>query len=44
MFVPNLGKYEGVYTDKLLRKRWGMTQEEWEFIDSKIQSIEGYNE
>ncbi len=44
LFVPDLGKYEGEYKDKLLLKRWGITKEEWEFIDSKIQSIEGYNE
>ena len=34
--VPDLGKYEGEYTDTMLRKRWGITQDEWEFIDSKI--------
>jgi len=35
-FVPDLGKYEGEYTDEMLVKRWGITQEEWELIDSKI--------
>ena len=35
-FVPDLGKYEGEYTDEMLRKRWGLSKEEWEFIDSKI--------
>ncbi|MBC7259479.1 MAG: Eco57I restriction-modification methylase domain-containing protein [Chloroflexi bacterium] len=39
-FVPDLGKYEGEYTDTQLRKRWGITQEEWEFIDSKICNME----
>jgi site-specific DNA-methyltransferase (adenine-specific) len=35
-FVPDLGKYEGEYTDKMLLKRWGINEEEWQFIDSKI--------
>ena len=35
-FVPDLGEYEGVYTDELLRKRWSISEEEWKFIDSKI--------
>ena len=39
-FIPDLGKYEGVYTDELLCKRWGITKEEWAFIDSKIKSID----
>ena len=37
-FVPDLGKYEGEYTDKMLIKRWGFSKEEWEFIDSKIRT------
>jgi len=36
-FVPDLNKYEGEYTDDILRERWGITQEEWEFIDSRIK-------
>jgi len=36
-FVPDLGKYEGVYTDEILMKRWGITKEEFEFIKSKIR-------
>jgi len=35
-FVPNLGTYEGAYTDKLLLEKWKITNKEWEFIDSKI--------
>lgn len=35
-FVPDLGKYEGEYTDEMLLKKWGISREEWEFIDSKI--------
>jgi site-specific DNA-methyltransferase (adenine-specific) len=38
-FVPNLGKYEGVYTDEFLCQRWGISDEEWSFIDSKIKNI-----
>jgi site-specific DNA-methyltransferase (adenine-specific) len=38
-FIPDLGKYEGEYTDKMLMKRWGITDEEWKFIDSKIKDI-----
>lgn len=39
-FIPDLGKYEGEYTDKKLVKRWGITSEEWNFIDSKIKNID----
>ncbi|MEI6846540.1 MAG: Eco57I restriction-modification methylase domain-containing protein [Chlorobiaceae bacterium] len=35
-FVPDLGKYESEYTDEMLIKRWSLSKEEWEFIDSKI--------
>jgi len=35
-FVPDLVKYEGEYTDKMLCKKWGITAEEWKFIDSRI--------
>lgn len=38
-FIPDLGRYEGEYTDKMLVKRWGITEEEWNFIDSKIKNI-----
>lgn len=36
IFVPDLGKYEGEYTDEMLVKRWGITEEEWGYIDSRI--------
>ena len=42
-FIPDLGKYEGEYTDKMLIKRWKITNDEWNFIDSKIKNI-GANE
>jgi site-specific DNA-methyltransferase (adenine-specific) len=38
-FVPDLGNYEGEYTDELLAKRWGITSNEWVLIDSKIKNI-----
>lgn len=39
--VPHLGKYEGVYSDELLRKRWAITDSEWKFIDSRIRDTGG---
>lgn len=38
-FVPDLGKYESVYTDEMLTKRWGITKEEFEFIESRIRDV-----
>jgi site-specific DNA-methyltransferase (adenine-specific) len=38
-FVPDLGNYEGVYSDEMLCKRWGITKYEWAFIDSKIKAV-----
>lgn len=38
-FVPDLGKYDGTYTDEQLCKRWGITEEEWLYIDSRITAI-----
>jgi site-specific DNA-methyltransferase (adenine-specific) len=40
-FIPDLGKYYGVYTDEKLRKKWEISDEEWEFIDSKISTLNG---
>ena len=40
-FIPDLGKYEGIYSDELLKKRWGITDDEWKFIDSRIKDIGG---
>lgn len=41
-FIPDLGLYEGVYTDEMLRKRWNITKDEWNFIDLKIKSIDSH--
>ncbi|MCX6204483.1 MAG: Eco57I restriction-modification methylase domain-containing protein [Bacteroidetes bacterium] len=38
-FIPDLIKYEGEYTDELLRQRYSITDDEWVFIDSKIRDI-----
>lgn len=40
-FVPDLGTYKGRYTDEMLRQKWGITEEEWRYIDSKISAIGG---
>ena len=40
-FVPHFDSYQGVYTDEILRKRWEISEEEWEYIDSKITNIKG---
>ncbi len=40
-FVPDLGKYEFVYTDEFLRKEWGISDDEWQYIDSKIHNYGG---
>lgn len=39
-FIPDLGKYEGRYTDDLLRKKWNIDDEEWQYIDSRIKAVE----
>lgn len=43
-FIPDLGKYNGEYTDEMLRKRWNITAKEWEYIDSRIKSIDSITE
>ncbi|MBP5586341.1 MAG: Eco57I restriction-modification methylase domain-containing protein [Lentisphaeria bacterium] len=40
-FVPDLGKYMGKYSDEELRKLWSITDDEWEYIDSRISSVGG---
>lgn len=40
VFIPDLGEYKGEYTDQMLVKRWSINKEEWQFIDSKIKTIE----
>lgn len=38
-FIPDLEKYEGTYTDKQLCKLWGITDDEWSYIDSRVRNI-----
>ncbi len=38
-FVPDLMKYDKIYTDDYLRKIWNITDEEWLLIDSRIGNI-----
>lgn len=38
-FVPDLEKYDGIYTDEKLKELWRITNEEWEYIDSRIYNI-----
>lgn len=40
-FVPELEKYEEIYDDVKLCKLWKITQEEWDYINSKILSAHG---
>ncbi|SDK70285.1 site-specific DNA-methyltransferase (adenine-specific) [Methylophilus rhizosphaerae] len=35
-FIPDLGKYQTIYTDELLVDMWSLTADEWAYIDSKI--------
>ena len=39
MFIPHLESYDQEFTDEILRERWNITEEEWDFIDSKIRNI-----
>lgn len=36
-FVPDLSKYEGIFTDERLCKLWHITDEEWRHINSRIR-------
>jgi site-specific DNA-methyltransferase (adenine-specific) len=38
-FIPDLEKYEGTYTDEQLCNLWGITNDEWNYIDSRIKNI-----
>ena len=43
VFIPHLEKYDCDFTDEMLIKLWGITEDEWLFIDSKISEIGGDN-
>ncbi len=38
-FIPDLEQYEGRYTDKDLCNLWNLNEDEWNYIDSRIQDI-----
>ena len=40
-FVPDLKKYSGIYSDKMLCEKWNITDDEWKYIDSRIGEIGG---
>jgi hypothetical protein len=40
-FIPDLGKYEGRYSDEQLCDLWNISPEEYEYIKSKIGEIGG---
>ncbi len=40
MFVPDLKFYQGVYSDEKLCQEWGIDEQEWNIIDSKILPAE----
>lgn len=40
-FIPDLGSYNGIYTDEQLCKMWEITEDEWNYIDSRIYNIGG---
>lgn len=42
-FIPDLETYKGQYTDKMLCEMWGISEEEWSYIDSRIATIGGDN-
>lgn len=42
-FVPDLGCYSGIYTDERLKKEWGITDEQWDYINSRIKSVNEMN-
>lgn len=42
--IPDIGIYNLEYSDEHLRVRWNITDEEWNFIDSRIKTIDTSNE
>lgn len=40
-FVPDLGHYTGEYLDNFLREKWNISDEEWNYIDSRITTVGG---
>lgn len=42
-FVPAMENYNQRFSDDILRKRWKITEAEWEYIDSRIHNYDGEN-
>ena len=42
-FVPDMASYGRHYTDRYLCKRWNLTTEEWQYIDSRILDTDPVN-
>lgn len=40
-FVPAMENYNQRFSDDILRKRWNITEAEWEYIDSRIHNYDG---
>ena len=40
-FIPDLGRYQGEYSDSQLCAMWNISPEEWEYIDSRVSTITG---
>lgn len=40
MYVPNILKYDVMFTDDILRERWGITNEQWDYVNSRIQETD----
>ncbi|MCM4172451.1 DEAD/DEAH box helicase [Arenibacter sp. TNZ] len=38
-FIPDLESYEATYTDEQLCKLWGITADEWSYIESRVRNI-----
>lgn len=43
IFVPQLSDYNNKIDDSILVKMWGITEDEWKYIDSRILSIDSEN-
>lgn len=40
-FIPDLGTYDRTYTDEYLCKMWGITDDEYAYIESRISDVGG---
>lgn len=40
IYVPKIAEYGTIFTDDFLRKRWKITDEQWDYIDSRVQSTD----